>query len=81
MQVFVRDNDVNSTLRVLEKKMQHGGTFCEIKRRHACEKPSGVGSVRNPKQCDVTARHSESEWSARDIKAKARVFRGPTVQV
>ena len=29
MQVFVRDNDVNSALRVLKKKMQREGTFRE----------------------------------------------------
>ena len=27
MQVFVRDNDINSALRVLKKKMQREGTF------------------------------------------------------
>src|ERR1700688_3786728 len=40
MQVFVRDNDVNSALRVLKKKMQREGTFREMKRRRAYEKPS-----------------------------------------
>lgn len=40
MQVFVRDNDVNSALRVLKKKMQREGTFRDMKRRRAYEKPS-----------------------------------------
>ena len=40
MQVFVRDNDINSVLRVLKKKMQREGTFREMKRRRAYEKPS-----------------------------------------
>ena len=40
MQVFVRDNDVNSALRVLKKKMQREGTFRELKLRRSYEKPS-----------------------------------------
>jgi small subunit ribosomal protein S21 len=40
MQVFVRDNDVGSALRVLKKKMQREGTFREMKLRRAYEKPS-----------------------------------------
>ena len=40
MLVFVRDNDVNMALRVLKKKMQREGTFRELKRRRAYEKPS-----------------------------------------
>jgi small subunit ribosomal protein S21 len=40
MQVFVRDNDVNWALRVLKRKMQREGTFREMKRRRAYEKPS-----------------------------------------
>ena len=40
MQVIVRDNDVNSALRVLKKKMQREGTFREMKRRRSYEKPS-----------------------------------------
>jgi small subunit ribosomal protein S21 len=40
MQVFVRDNDVNSALRVLKKKMQREGFFREMKLRRAYEKPS-----------------------------------------
>ncbi len=40
MQVFVRDNDINSALRVLKKKMRREGTFREMKRRRAYEKPS-----------------------------------------
>jgi small subunit ribosomal protein S21 len=40
MQVLVRDNDINGALRVLKKKMQREGTFREMKRRRAYEKPS-----------------------------------------
>ena len=40
MEVFVRDNDVNAALRVLKKKMQHEGTFREMKLRRSYEKPS-----------------------------------------
>lgn len=40
MQVFVRDNNIDGALRVLKKKMQRDGTFREMKRRRAYEKPS-----------------------------------------
>ena len=40
MQVFVKDNDVNSALRVLKKKMQREGVFREMKLRRHYEKPS-----------------------------------------
>lgn len=40
MQVFVRDNDIGAALRVLKKKMQREGTFREMRRRRAYEKPS-----------------------------------------
>ena len=40
MQVFVRDNDVNSALRVLKKKMQREGIYREMKLRRHFEKPS-----------------------------------------
>jgi small subunit ribosomal protein S21 len=40
VQVYVRDNDVSAALRVLKKKMQREGTFREMKRRRAYEKPS-----------------------------------------
>ena len=40
MQVFVRDNDINSALRVLKRQMQREGMFRELKRRRAYEKPS-----------------------------------------
>lgn len=40
MLVYVRDNDVNTALRVLKKKMQREGTFRELRRRRAYEKPS-----------------------------------------
>jgi small subunit ribosomal protein S21 len=40
VQVYVRDNDVNAAMRVLKKKMQCEGTFREMKRRRAYEKPS-----------------------------------------
>jgi small subunit ribosomal protein S21 len=38
--VFVRDNNVDSALRVLKKQMQRDGTFREMKLRRAYEKPS-----------------------------------------
>jgi small subunit ribosomal protein S21 len=40
VQVYVRDNDVNAAIRILKKKMQREGTFREMKRRRAYEKPS-----------------------------------------
>jgi len=40
MRVFVRDNDINSALRVLKRKMQREGVFREIRRRRSYEKPS-----------------------------------------
>ena len=40
MQVLVRDNDVNSALRVLKRKLQREGAFRELKRRRNFEKPS-----------------------------------------
>jgi small subunit ribosomal protein S21 len=40
MQVFVRDNDINSALRVLKRKMQREGIFREMRRRRSYEKPS-----------------------------------------
>ncbi len=40
MLVFVRDNDLNSALRVLKRKMQREGLFRELKRRRSYEKPS-----------------------------------------
>jgi len=40
VQVYVRDNDVNAAIGVLKKKMQREGTFREMKRRRAYEKPS-----------------------------------------
>ena len=40
MRVFVKENDINSALRVLKKKMQREGTFRELKRRRSYEKPS-----------------------------------------
>ncbi len=40
MQVFVRDNDIGSALRVLKKKMQRDGTFREMRLRRSYEKPS-----------------------------------------
>ena len=53
MQVFVRDNDINSALRVLKKKMQREGTFREMRRR-AYEKPS---ERRAREQADCIRRH------------------------
>ena len=40
MQVLVRDNNVDQTLRVLKKKMQREGVFREMKLRRNFEKPS-----------------------------------------
>ena len=40
MRVFVRDNDMNSALRTLKRKMQREGVFREMKRHRAFEKPS-----------------------------------------
>jgi len=54
MQVFVRDNDINSALRVLKKKMQREGTFREMKRRRAYEKPAGRGGR---EQAEAVRRH------------------------
>jgi small subunit ribosomal protein S21 len=39
MQVLVRDNNIDQALRVLKKKLQREGTFREMKRRRAYEKP------------------------------------------
>jgi len=54
MQVFVRDNDINSALRALKKKMQPEGTFREMKRRHTYEKPS---ERRVREQAEALRRH------------------------
>src|SRR3979409_1803020 len=54
MQVFVRDNDINSALRVLKKKMQREGTFREMKRRRSYEKPS---ERRAREQAEAVRRH------------------------
>jgi len=40
MRVYVRENDVNSALRALKRKLQREGLFREIKRRRSYEKPS-----------------------------------------
>ena len=40
MQVLVRDNNVDQSMRVLKKKMQREGVFREMKRRRFYEKPS-----------------------------------------
>ena len=42
MQVSVRDNDINSALRVLKRKMQREGTFRDMKRRRAYEETIGA---------------------------------------
>ena len=47
MQVFVRDNDINSALRVLKRKMQLEGIFREIRRRGSYEKPTERRSREN----------------------------------
>jgi small subunit ribosomal protein S21 len=57
MEVFVRDNDVNSALRVLKKKMQREGTFREMKRRNAYEKPS---ERRVREQAEAVRRHRKA---------------------
>ena len=54
MQVFVRDNDINSALRVLKEKMQREGMFREMKRRRAYEKPS---ERRAREQAEALRRH------------------------
>jgi len=54
MQVFVRDNDINSALRALKKKMQREGTFREMKRRRSYEKPS---ERRAREQAEAIRRH------------------------
>jgi len=54
MQVFVRDNDINSALRVLKKKMQREGTFREMKRRRAYESPRNATS---PRRAEAIRRH------------------------
>jgi small subunit ribosomal protein S21 len=54
MQVFVRDNDVNGALRVLKKKMQREGTFRDMKRGRAYEKPS---ERRVRKKAEAIRRH------------------------
>ena len=40
MQVIVRDNNVDQSLRALKKKMQREGVFREMKLRRHFEKPS-----------------------------------------
>lgn len=54
VEVYVRDNDVNAALRVLKKKMQREGTFREMKRRRAYEKPS---ERRAREQAEAVRRH------------------------
>jgi small subunit ribosomal protein S21 len=54
VEVFVRDNDINAALRVLKKKMQREGTFREMKRRRAYEKPS---VRRNRERADAVRRY------------------------
>jgi len=57
MQVFVRDNDMNSALRILKKKMQREGTFREMKRRRSYEKPS---ERRVREQAEAVRRHRKT---------------------
>ncbi|WP_119421369.1 30S ribosomal protein S21 [Desertibaculum subflavum] len=57
MQVFVRDNDINMALRVLKKKMQREGTFREMRRRRAYEKPS---ERRNRERAESIRRHRKA---------------------
>jgi small subunit ribosomal protein S21 len=67
MPVFVGDNDVNSALPVLKKKMQREGTFREMKRRRAYEKPSERRAREKPRQFADTARRCESGLSGKGI--------------
>lgn len=57
MLVFVRDNDINMALRVLKKKMQREGTFREMRRRRAYEKPS---ERRNRERAESIRRHRKA---------------------
>jgi small subunit ribosomal protein S21 len=57
MQVFVRDNDINSALRVLKRKMQREGTFRELRRRKSYEKPS---ERRNREQAEGVRRRRKA---------------------
>ena len=54
MQVLVRDNNVDQALKALKKKMQREGTFREMKRRRAYEKPS---ERRAREQAEAVRRH------------------------
>ena len=40
MEVSVRDNNVDQAYKVLKKKLQREGVFCEMKLRNHYEKPS-----------------------------------------
>src|SRR4051812_16715457 len=66
MQVFVRDNDINSALRVLKRQMQREGTFREMKRRRAYEKPSERRSASKQRQYAAIVRCCASAWSGKD---------------
>ena len=54
MLVQVRDNNLDGALRVLKKKMQREGTFRDMKRRRAYEKPS---ERRVREKADAIRRH------------------------
>ena len=57
MQVFVRDNDINSALRVLKRKMQREGILREIRRRRFYEKPS---QRRTRENAEASRRHRKA---------------------
>jgi small subunit ribosomal protein S21 len=60
MEVFVRDNGVNTALRVPKKKMQREGTFREMRRRRAYEKPS-ERRVREKAGCGAPVPQGDAE--------------------
>ena len=66
LQVFVRDNNVEQALRVLEKKMQREGVFREMRRRRFYEKPS----VR------ATREKTEAAWRLRKLAGKEAIRDG-----
>ncbi len=73
MQVFVRDNDVDQALRILERKMQREGVFREMRRKRFYEKPSDKAA--REKTAAIRRRHKLARKQAiRDglIAAPAR---------
>src|SRR5438045_155489 len=72
MQVFVRDNDINSALRVLKKKMQREGTFRDMKRRRAYEKPS---ERRVREKADAIRRHRKMRRQLSSARGEFKIVR------